>query len=137
MESNFDSMKRIGSIMQITAANEDGDLPMRVSFNTEKIVVILSKQDFKDYNLLKTQEGVSSPLTSAIVLPVLIEAIQSLRDEGAIDDGPRWKRALQRRITDLGLQNETENLIVSQKLLELPLKRSLTSARQFLETLNK
>lgn len=71
-------------------------------------------------------------------LPALIEAIQSLRsDEGAIEDGPRWKRALQRRIADLGLENETENLIVSQKLLELPLKRSLTSARQFLETLNR
>lgn len=137
IESKFDSMKRIGSIMQIQEANEDADLPMRVSWNGDKIVVLLSKQDFRDYKLLKTQEGVSAPLTSAIVLPVLMEAIRSLKseDEGAIEDGPRWKRALQRRIEDLALERETEDLIVAQKLLELPLKRSLTSARQFLETL--
>ncbi len=135
IESAFDSLSRIGSIMQIEESKEDGELPMRVDFNGDKILIILSKVDFKDYKLLKGQEGVSSALTSTIVLPVLVEALHLLKSEEAGDEesGPRWVRALRRRISALELESESDFIVLAQRILELPLKRALTASRQLVE----
>jgi hypothetical protein len=135
IESSFDSLSRIGSIMQIEEAAEDGDFPMRVDFNGEKIRIVLSKADFRDYKLLKAQEGVSAPLTTTIVLPVLVEALHFWKsgEAGAEEDSLRWMRALRSRISALELDAESDNLIVAQRLLELPLRRALVASRQLAE----
>jgi hypothetical protein len=135
IESSFDSLSRIGSIMQIEEATEDGDFPMRVDFNGEKIRIILSKADFKDYKLLKAQEGVAAPLTTTIVLPVLVEALHFWKagEAGPEEDSLRWMRALRGRISALELDAESDNLILAQKLLELPLRRALVASRQLAE----
>jgi hypothetical protein len=136
IESSFDSLSRIGSIMQIEEAKDDGDLPLRVDFNTDKILIILSKSDFADYKLLKNTEGVSAALTITIVLPVLIEALHLLKSEDndyEDESELRWARALRRRITALELDSESDYLILAQKLLELPMKRALVAARQLAE----
>lgn len=135
IESNFDSLSRIGSIMQINESPEDGDLPMQTHFEADKIVIFLSKNDFADYKLLKLHEGVSGPLTTTIVLPVLVEALYILKEETAsADDARRWVRALARRIESLELNKEMQPLILAQKLLELPVKRALSSSRMLAET---
>jgi hypothetical protein len=134
IESSFDSLSRIGSIMQINESPKDGDIPMEPDFEHDKIVIFLSKSDFADYKLLKLQEGVAGPLTTTIVLPVLIEALHTLMEENeGIDDNRRWVRALTRRIESLNLGNETQPLILAQKLLELPVKRALSSSRMIAE----
>ena len=138
IESHFDSLSRIGSIMQIEEATEDGDLPLRVDFNGDKIRIILAKSDFKDYKLLKAQEGVSAALTTTIVLPVLVEALHFWKsgEAGADDDSLRWMRALRTQIAVLELSAETDNLVLAQKLLELPLKRALVASRQLAEAVS-
>ena len=134
IESNFDSLSRIGSIMQVQESSESGDSPMRIDCNLDKIVVILSKNDFKDYKQLKSYESVAGPLTTTIVLPVLVEALHILKEEGAGDeDRRRWVRALTRRIEQLGIESENDFVIKAQKLLELPIRRSLSAARQLAE----
>ena len=134
IESNFDSLARIGSIMQINESPKDGDLPMEPSFEGDKIVIFLSKSDFRDYKLLKLNEGVSGPLTTTIVLPVLVEALHILKEENdGSEDTRRWVRALSRRIESLGLSREMQLLSVAQKLLELPVKRALSSSRMLAE----
>ena len=135
IESSFDSLSRIGSIMQIEEATEDGELPMRVDFNGDKIRIILSKSDFKDYKLLKAQEGLSAALTTTIVLPVLVEALHFWKsgEAGGEEDSLRWMRALRSRITSLELESESDNLLLAQKLLELPLRRALVASRQLAE----
>jgi len=127
IDSSFDSMARIGSIMQIQEAAEEGDLPIRADFNGDKIVVILAKKDFADYKALKGEENIVGLLTTTIVLPVLIEALHILENERGADE-ERWMRALRRRIDDLGLNAETDQLIVAQRLLELPVRRALVAA---------
>lgn len=130
IESSFDSLRRIGSIMQINESPKDGDLPMETSFEGDKIVIFLSKSDFADYKLLKLNESVSAPLTTTIVLPVLVEALHILNEEdGGFDDNRRWVRALAQRIKSLNLQNETQPLVLAQRLLEMPVKRALSSSR--------
>lgn len=136
IESDFDSLRSIGSIMQIEEAKEDGDFPLRADFNGDKIRVILSKADFKDYKILKGQEGISSALTSTIVVPVLIEAIHFWKsgESGEKEDSLRWMRALRSRIAALELEPETDYLILAQRLLELPLRRALVASRQLAES---
>ncbi len=135
IESTFDSLSRIGSIMQIEESIQDGEFPMRVDFNGDKILIVLSKADFKDYKLLKGQEGVSAALTTTIVLPVLVEALHFWKtgEAGTEEDSLRWMRALRSRISVLELESESDNLILAQKLLELPLRRALIASRQLAE----
>ena len=130
IESKFDSLKNIGSIMQISVSKKDGDIPMEPDFNGEKIVIYLSKNDFEDYKVLKHHEGVRGHLSTTIVLPVLVEALHILKekDESAgIEDPRRWVRTLARRIE--GMDTQMEVFQLAQKLLELPIKRALASAR--------
>jgi hypothetical protein len=134
IDSDFDSLSRIGSVMQINESPKDGDIPMEPSFEGEKIVIFLSKSDFADYKVLKHHEGVRGPLTTTIVLPVLVEALHILKEESdGTSDTRRWVRALSRRIESLGLNDESQPLLQAQKLLELPVKRALSSSRMLAE----
>lgn len=134
IESNFDSLSRIGSIMQINESPKDGDIPMEPLFDGEKIVIFLSRSDFADYKILKLHDGVRGPLTTTIVLPVLVEALHILKEESdGVDDARRWVRALARRIEALSLSVDSQPLLLAQKLLELPVKRALSSARMLAE----
>ncbi|HON01087.1 MAG TPA: hypothetical protein PLM33_12635 [Acidobacteriota bacterium] len=134
VESDFDSLSRIGSIMQINESPKDGDIPMEPDFNGDKIVIFLSKNDFAEYKVLKLHEGVRDPLATIIVLPVLVEAINILMKESdGLEDTRRWVRALARRIESLGLNRESPPLLLAQKLLELPVKRALSSSRMLVE----
>ena len=107
---------------------------MEPSFDGDKIVIFLSKSDFADYKVLKLHEGVRGPLTTTIVLPVLAEALHILKEESdGMDDTRRWVRALARRIENLGLSGESQPLLLAQQLLELPVKRALSSSRMLAE----
>lgn len=140
IDGQFDSMKRIGSIMQIVEnPKTDIDLPMQVDFNGDKITILLSKSDFREYKLLKTNESIVGPLTATIVLPVLVEALNLLKSEfsnGEDDDSLKWVVVLKRRMKDLDIQGE-ENLEIAQKLLELPIRRALASTHALAESLGE
>jgi hypothetical protein len=132
IESPFDAMGRVGSIMQIKELNEDGDSPMTVDSTGDKIVVVLSKTDFAAYKLLRNDETLVAPLTVAIVLPALMDALATMKNEELVEDEypNRWQRVLKRRMRDEGLSFEVEPLVVAQRLLELPIKRALATAHQ-------
>lgn len=134
VESSFDVLGRIGSIMQIDGATEDGDLPMRIDFGGEKIRLILSKEDFKEYKFMRHNEALASVLTTAIVVPALLETLHYIGSEDAEAlETLRWYRVLARRLEALDLKDESENLTKVQRLLELPVKRALVSARSLAE----
>lgn len=134
VENSFDVLGRIGSIMQIDGATEDGDLPMRIDFDRDKIRLILAKEDFKQYKLMRHDESLSSVLTTAIVVPALLETLHFIDHEDAEAlEALRWYRVLARRIEALGLKDESDNLAKAQKLLELPVKRALVTARSLAE----
>lgn len=132
LDANFDALSPIGSIMEIHEAHQDGDLPMRVVYDDQKIQIILSKKDFADYKLLKSMEGMSVALTTTIVLPVLIEALHIAQGDG--DEDLRWVRALRRRIEGMELKLDGgDPLELAQQILELPVKRTFASARMLAE----
>lgn len=136
IDERFDSMKRVGSIMQIVENPKiESDLPMEVEFNGQKIIILMSKADFREYKLLRSSETVIAPLTATIVFPVLLEALRILKSDfsGMEDsDAPKWVVVLRRKIMAMNIEAE-DDFIKAQKILELPIKRSLTSAHQLAE----
>lgn len=133
VESTFDSLGRMGSIMQVLESPEDGDLPMRADYGGDKILIFLSKKDFADYKYLRAHESLAVPLTTTIVVPVLIEALYDLQQDDDEEDDRRWVRALRRRMDDLQIKTDYDPLEAAQEILELPVKRSLASARTVAE----
>jgi len=131
VEPSFDALKNIGSIMQIQEFTEDGDHPMQVDLEKDKILVVLSKADFALYKRLRAHEAVASSLSSIIVLPVLMDAIRELQTGG--DSDLRWRKRLHHRIASLGLSMQSEPLELAQRVLELPLKRALAASRTMVE----
>jgi len=133
---NFESLGRIGSIMEIHASSQPGDAPMSVVFDAQKIQIILSQNDFRDYAISKANHDALGLLMCAIVLPVLIEAIRHVRamQQEDIVDGKRWQKVLYNRIKGLGKQAASgDPFEISQALLEFPVKRALNSAVRILE----
>jgi hypothetical protein len=127
LDPNYDSLGRIGSIMNIQESIKDGDQPMIANFETDKIQIILSKKDFQEYKYLKALETVASSLMTAIILPVLVEAIHFASQNP--DDSLRWVRVLTRKVESLGKKMDGDALEIAQLILELPIKRTLASAR--------
>jgi hypothetical protein len=131
LDAPFDALSPIGSIMEIHESHRDGDLPMQVEYNGPKIQILLSKKDFADYKLLKSHESLMVALTTTIVLPVLIGAIDAAREDSYED--LRWVRALRRRIESMDLKLDGDPLELAQKILELPVKRTFSAARMLAE----
>lgn len=127
-ENKHDSMKNVGAIMQIVPAPEEGDRPMRADLEGEKILIILSKPDYLQYMQLKQNRTVADMLATAIVLPVLIEAIRQIEKDDSVYENLRWCRRLKDRIRELKQERETDALVKGQMLLEMPIKRAMGAA---------
>jgi hypothetical protein len=131
-ERDANALRRVSSIMQIEESRDEGDAPMQISFNQAKIRIVLSKPDFADYKILKTQEHLQSALSATIVLPALAEALHIIRDEGDEYSSYRWHQNLKHRLEEMGIGDGFEPFIAAQKLLELPLRRALQQAKSAL-----
>ncbi len=130
-----DALACIGSIMVIEESAKDEDGPMCIKYDEARIGIILSKHDFATYNLLKGNDLISKVLVSAIVLPVLVQALNYMKEEGAdreLND-LRWKDNIRRRLDKMGVKDEFDPLDVAQQLLESPVRRTLMSARDLAE----
>jgi len=131
-----DALVRVGSIMAVEESKTTEDGPMAVVYTRDKIIIILSKKDFTAYKVLKGHEHLGSTLTTTIVLPVLVEALNLLKakpeDAELLD--LRWHDNLRRRLEKLGLLGKDFNALdVAQVLLEQPIKRALSAGRAYIE----
>jgi hypothetical protein len=136
IDERFDSMKRVSSIMQIVEnPKPNPDLPIEIDFSGQKISILMSKSDFREYKLLKSNEILITNIVATIVFPVLLEALRVMKSHEYSnmedDESPKWVVVLRRKIRELNLKDD--DFIVVQKLLELPIKRSLSSAHLLAE----
>ena len=104
---------------------------MKVDYNSEKIRILLCKNDFKTYSKLKTVPTLTSHLTTTIVLPVLLEALHYVADDNQGLQAYKWYRNLERRIEVLDLQSEQDVSAKAQKLLDMPIRRALAAAESY------
>lgn len=130
IEKKHDAIRKIGSIMQIQKAPFD-DGPMEVDTTAEqKIIVRLAGRDFDLYHALKLNKAYEAQLTTAIVLPALMQAIQTIGEAEDGEHAPHWARVLRRRLEDAECGEADDLVVKAQKVLDMPIRRALAKAQQ-------
>jgi len=125
-----EELKSVSSFMQIETTGKKNH-PMQLEYDDEKLLIRLSIEDFKSYQLFYSNELLSLGLHSSIVLPALAEAIRFITDDENSEglESKRWYVILDKLIR----QNKSSNpLSTAQKILELPIKRTLTKQIEWL-----
>lgn len=112
----------ISSIIKLEAASNNSS-EMRVMYDSDRIIIELAKQDFKTYS--QTKDRSAEMLHSALVLPVLVDAIYEIgsRGSGNYQDFP-WSERLRQICIDRQIDIE-EPLSAAQKILNNPISRTL------------
>ncbi len=126
---DYDALKKISSLMQIEPSSDKSDKAMAVRYELDKIRIILPQEDYKLYELQKRDPKLQHALACSIVLPVLIGAVRILSGSAEAEgyEGLRWYRLLKARLENLEVQDESDHLLIAQKILDYPLHRALES----------
>lgn len=127
-----DMLRSIDSIMTVSP-RDDNETEMEADFNGDKIAINLSKDDFESYQSVKRDMMFRELAAQAIVLPVLVEALEHIKSGSPDYEDLRWFRNLTLRIGDKGLSLDTGTLVLAQQLLESPLQRLMTAYRKKLD----
>ena len=129
-----DPLRRIGSIVEIVCAEKPGEFAMEATYNDPKIKIVLCKTDHANYAALAGKPHLRSLIATALVVPVLVDAVYKLRGEAKEDYAEyKWAEVIGRRMDELGLQ-DAEPLKVAQQLYGMPVSRAFQSAQASMET---
>jgi hypothetical protein len=130
-DKDFDPLAgAVSSFMRVECSEKDTG-PFETLFDHPRILIRLPKLDWANYQLLKG----SAPqiLHSAIVLPVLVEAIQlvwegrdELRDLG-------WFQKVELMLSAVGAQNGEPLVGTAQRLLQNPFSRTGQDAAKLIQ----
>lgn len=130
---DFDALRSVGSILQIRELPGPEHAEMQFDFSGEKISIFLSPHDFGIYKILKHNQPLCASLVPPIVVAAVAKALELL-NVGQAEEDLRWARCLRKRIEHMELSLDSEPLELAQKVLELPIRRSFTTAKGFLES---
>lgn len=120
---SFDPLRPpVSSFMSIReGSHHEG--PMQIDYETEKITVVLSKDDWKNYLEVRGQKGAEGILHGAIVLPVLVDAVHQVQNGNTDYDGMAWYGRLEAILDAKGL-SEKDAFESAQKILDNPAART-------------
>ncbi len=130
-EKTFDPLKPpLGSLFTVTMGSHfDG--PMEIDYSYDKITLILSKEDYKNYQEIKNQKITQNTLHSSLVFPVLVDAIYQINNGDDFSD-MNWYSRLDTILAEKGLK-EKDPLLAAQIILDYPEKRNFQSLNHMLE----
>jgi len=131
-DHSVDPLRRVGSMMVVVESLKPGDHPMEVAHDEEKLRIVLCKSDFSAYFKMKGVHNLTSHLTTTLVLPVLIHAIQMLDRPDEVQ-GLKWAERLQTRLDALPLSSAADALEKAQQILDMPIHRALAAAVAYAE----
>lgn len=134
-EKNFDPLRPpVSSFMSIReGTNHEG--PMEIDYESDKITIILSKADWKNYLEVRNQKTAEGILHSSVVFPALIDAIHRIQNGSGEYEDMNWFGRLEAILDAKGLR-EKEPFEAAQKILENPATRSFQSIESLLEVNN-
>ncbi|HMG83711.1 MAG TPA: hypothetical protein VK559_11795 [Ferruginibacter sp.] len=118
-----EELKAISSIMNVLCTQKSNK-PMSLDFSGNRITLMLCKEDYGNYKLLKNNPECFGLILSSMVLPALIETLHFLTTEEAEEFREKpWSKILN-NIKD---KSKGTCLEIAQNILEMPLKRTLDS----------
>jgi len=135
-EKNFDPLRPpVSSFMSIReGTSHEG--PIEVDYDQEKIMIILSKSDWKNYLEVRSNKATEGILHSSVVFPVLVDAIHQFYQSSSEYAGQNWFGRLEAIIDAKGLRDK-EPFVAAQKILENPAARSFKGLDSLLEENNE
>jgi|SRR4051812_35072004 hypothetical protein len=125
----YDPLKgEVSSILRIDVGEKDTG-PAEVDFSDDRIVVRLPKLDWENFKLLRN--NVPHVLHSAIVLPVLVEAVHLVREGDDVHKGLMWFQRLEAWMAAQKLSSEVGLVQSAQALLGGdPISRTCNEGRR-------
>lgn len=130
-EKDPNVLKRISSIIQITKL-EKGKTSWEIDLEHSKILVRMTNKDMENYNRICRVPEISATLMSTVVIPVLIEALQRIRETSEVELETmrelRWFSVLEKKLEILKIDiKETGDSLfeIAQNIMEFPASRML------------
>ncbi len=131
-DKNFDPLRPpVSSFMSIREGSQH-EGPLQIDYESEKITIILSKEDYRKYYDVRNQKPAEGMLHGAIVFPVLVDAIYQVRNQNSAYEAQPWFVRLETVLEAKGLR-EKEPIEAAQKILDNPAARSFGSMASLLE----
>lgn len=144
-DSHFDAIKEVDPLQNISSIFKvrvnRGLESLVTDLQGDNIVVYLSQQNFDAYSELKMNQDFNTILASMIILPSLIQALETIKVELDGDDDSiserRWFRVINRKLKDNGYNPDESDtwqsestLVMAQKLIGDPLSLALKAMRE-------
>jgi hypothetical protein len=129
IDQAYDPLKgEVSSIIRIALGTQETG-PADVDFALPRILVRIPKLDWENYKLLKN--NAAQILHSAIVLPVLMQAIHFVRTKHEMSQDLAWFGRLELWLEKMGNQDSLPLLDAAQSLLANPLSRTFEEGKRF------
>lgn len=102
----------IASIFEIREYDGNAEKAADAFFNEEKIVIVLSKESYKKYDLLKRHHpSIRRALSAIVTLPALVNAIELMRcEESTQYETLRWYNAIAVKLSNKGIDINGEDI---------------------------
>lgn len=133
------SQDSLGALMHVMRSSEEEQVPMRINLEADKIAVVLSKEDYDLFQMLKHHRNLAPVLSTMIVLPALVEALRVIASAESrdVDEELRWVVGLKRRMEELGLTPQLdEALEQAQVILDGPINRAFKNIEEFADAID-
>ena len=135
VQKDDDGLKKTPSIFSISALDNNKE-SLNWEAGTDKILIILSKDNFEKYKSINNNPKFKSVLASLIVLPVITEIICNFEDLEEDYEDTRWFRVLEKQLRKAGVNTENmgsgQAVAIAQKILPGLLEKSLINIEQML-----
>lgn len=135
VQKDDDGLKKSPSIFSISALDNNKE-SLNWEAGSEKILIILSKDNFEKYKSINNNPKFKSVLATLIVLPVITEIICKFEELEEEFEDSRWFRVLEKQLTKSGINTDTmssgQAVAIAQKILPGLLEKSLINIEQML-----
>jgi hypothetical protein len=132
-EKAFDPLRPpVSSFMSIMeGTHHEG--PMQIEYENEKITIVLSKTDWKNYLEVRGQKPVQGILHSAIVFPALVDAIHKVQTSSSEYESTNWYGRLKAILEAKSLEDK-DPFEAAQKILDNPASRGYAGINTLINT---
>lgn len=131
--NDYDPIKKVSSIIEFIKDEENKNGPITVEFNAHKIRALVPEKLYMTYLELIEEPYKANTISTMLILPVLMEGLQYLKDNLQYKDEEdlsglralRWFRSVEKKLEEMHFNiRENSVYLAAQKMLELPYERA-------------
>lgn len=134
----IDPFKEISSILSIIKIEGEQNIPAKVTYDSDKIIVEMPEPEWKKYAIMNDNSKFGPTMSANILMPILVDIINQWKNgEENLQDlsEKNWFKAIKAKADSLGLEiyeSNEEAFVLAQKLFELPFQRCIDELHSYL-----